>query len=141
MVEHFGLEIDGENAFNQRERDVDTAVAPSELHKVLNTEDSTILSVLCFLDGIVEVGIEGVNEALSGSGGCSVQSFPEPRNEASSATRTSDSWLSLAYSRASLAKDEPLSQEGSFRAFMNESDIPKVPFFPSSSLQSPKMKV
>ena len=134
MVEYSWLEIDGENAFNQRECDVDTAVASSELHEVLNTKDSTILSVLRFLDGIVEVGIERVNEALTSSGACGVQSFPEPKNEASSATRTGDSWLDLAYSRASLAKGVPSSQEGSFSAFMNESDIPRVPFFPSSSL-------
>lgn len=68
MIEHFRLEIDGENAFDHRERDVHTTIAPSILHKVIQTEDVAVLSVFCFADGGIEVVIERTDEALSSSG-------------------------------------------------------------------------
>jgi len=67
VVKHLRLEIDGENAFDQRKRDVHTAITPSRLHEVLQTEDSAALSVLCLVDSGIEVVIERVDEALPSS--------------------------------------------------------------------------
>lgn len=134
MVEHFRLEIDGEDAFYHRERDVHATITPSRLNEVLQTEDSAMLSVVCFVDGRIKVVVEGVDTALSSSGASGVQSSPEPEDGVSGVTGIGGSEVSSAHSRANLAKSVPSSQEGSFRAFMNESDIARVPLLLSSSL-------
>ena len=113
MIKYFRLEIDGENAFGNRERDIHTTIVPSMLHKVLQTE------------GVA---------ALSSSGASGGQSFPEPEDGVWLVTGASGNNISLAYSRTNLAKAVPSSQVGSFGAFMNEFDITRAPLLPSSSL-------
>jgi len=132
VVKYFWLEINGEDAFDYGERDVHATITRPRLNEVLKTEDSAVFSVFCFAGGSTKVMIEGVDEALSSSGIGGVQSFPEPEDGVSLVTGVDG--MNLAYSRANLAKSVPSSQEGPFKAFMNESDIARVPFPPSSSL-------
>lgn len=81
MVEDLRLKIDGEDAFDQRERTVHTTVAPSEIHVILQTEDSSLLSVFRLANGIIKVVLECINEALSSGGTSGTQSLPESEGE------------------------------------------------------------
>lgn len=78
MIEYFRPEIDRENALDHSERDLYTAVAPSKLYEILQTEYNPALSVLCFADGSIEVVVESIDESLSSCGTRGVQPFPEP---------------------------------------------------------------
>ena len=78
MIKHFRLEIDQEDAFDQRKRDVHAAITPAKLHEVLQTEDGALFSISCFGDRRVKVVIKRIDEALSSSDAGGVESLPKP---------------------------------------------------------------
>lgn len=134
MIEYFRPEVGRENALDHGERDFHTAVTPSKLGEVLQTEHRAALSVFCFADGGVEVMVEGVDEVLSSRiTGC-VQSYSEPEDGEWSVNEVSCGVMKSTNSRASLAKAVPSSLSGFLNAFINESAITRAPLLPSSSL-------
>ena len=85
MIKHFRSNVDREDAFDHAERDVHTAVTPSKLHEILQSEDGAALPVCRLTDGSVQVVVERVDEAFSSPRAGRVQSDSEPEGGESSA--------------------------------------------------------
>lgn len=78
MIEHLGLEVDRKNAFDHGVRGVNSAVAPSKLQVVIESEDRALFSVFRFANGGVEVVVKSVDKTLSGCCACCCKTFYEP---------------------------------------------------------------